>query len=540
MMKKFIIIFAALLPVWLPAGAYAADKHRSIYSISGYYLGVVRDGNLFCYYLDDDEWIKCTGWTPIPIPADVAFVTENERRIAVVQKGNVKYYDEGGDLYERCSHALPGSLNKDSQVFRNLGSTECEFVVRDGNYLYTYDPEHTSKETAEKLKFDCKEVDQASDVFWFGLRGRLAEVKDNSLRVYQIHPFGASRLEGFKCLPEPERTLNFDVPQDEIAVINGGRMNEEYGDVVAAKKGNVINFYEYSEKLKLWRKAWTSDDLSEQVPVFLTGAHPSLSCSPSLISHEAPVFLTDAHIPGASSIVQRDDRYYLYRDGKPLSEGYDYLEIDRNFVYARQDKLHGVLDRRTGKVLLPLEYASIYYSWVPVDSGILTALAKRDGKLFGITVHRGQLTSVVPAPKYLLSVILPPEQRVEPANRQNPLNGVYVKDLYPDLLSAWKGWNNNELNEPVQPSMIVQGDIAYLSYYLICEMGRNPMDPMRACQSGSVLTLRQINKNPADDCAAKTPPMFRFQRDGDGSLRCTSCDGQPAKWVPLQGAAGAM
>ncbi|WP_322093378.1 PDZ domain-containing protein [Paraburkholderia bannensis] len=287
----------------------------------------------------------------------------------------------------------------------------------------------------------------------------------------------------------------------------------------------------------------------------------------------AAILCAPAHADSASKVVERDGKAWLYRDGKPLTQGYDALSIEQvdgapDLVIATQNDLHGVLDAATGKVLVPVENRGVLLDtlssiglievrkdktidFVTVDGKATdvpsytvvgdfsegrqkewSALAERDGALYFVTLNQGRFLSETAAPKYLPLVILPPELRQAPAKHDGPLNGVYVPTAYPDLKAAWEGWKRGELREAGQPAVVVRGDIAYVSFG---EFARDQVlmpNTLRACQSGANLVLR--DQDQAGGCASKAEPRVRFQRDSSGALRCVACPGGlPAKWVAL-------
>lgn len=287
----------------------------------------------------------------------------------------------------------------------------------------------------------------------------------------------------------------------------------------------------------------------------------------------AAILCAPAHAESASKIVEQDGKAYLYRDGKPLTQGYDALSIEQvdgapDLVIATQNDLHGVLDANTGKVVVPVENRGVELetlsstglievrkdktiSFVTLDGKATDipsytavgdfsqgrqkewrALAERDGSLYFVTLNQGHFLSEAAAPKYLPLVILPPELRQAPSKHDGPLNGVYVPEAYPDLKTAWEGWKRGELREPGQPAVVVRGDIAYVSFG---EIARDlPLMPntLHACQSGANLVLR--DQGQTGDCASKAEPLMRFQRDSSGALRCVDCPAAlPAKWVAL-------
>lgn len=275
-----------------------------------------------------------------------------------------------------------------------------------------------------------------------------------------------------------------------------------------------------------------------------------------------------------AEVIQRDGKYYLYQNGKPLNAtGYDDLEIEQhdNFpdlAEARLGSQYGLLDAKTGKVVLPFVYQSVKtdsldtigliqvrkddrISFVqgdgrPAKSPSYDAigdfdesgqvLAERDGKLFMLTFSNGQLRGEDAAPRYLPSIVLPPGLRERAANPNGPLNGTYVASPYPDLKTAWDAWRKGQLLEPAQPAVIVKGDIAYVSFGILVGPQLPAMpNTLRACQSEHGLALRDTSQ--ARGCASTAKPLFRFQREADGSLRCTDCDsGMPNKWLRLPAA----
>lgn len=275
-----------------------------------------------------------------------------------------------------------------------------------------------------------------------------------------------------------------------------------------------------------------------------------------------------------SEVTQHDGKYYLYQNGKSLNAtGYDDLEIEQhdNFpdlAEARLGSQYGLLNAKTGKVVLPFVYQSVKtgtldtigliqvrkddrISFVqsdgrPAKSPSYDAigefdesgqvLAERDGKLFMLTFSNGQLRGEDAAPRYLPSIVLPPGLRERATNPNGPLNGTYVASPYPNLKTAWDAWRKGQLLEPAQPAVVVKGDIAYVSFGILVGPQLPAMpNTLRACQSEHGLMLRDTSQ--ARGCASTAKPLFRFQRQADGSLRCTNCDsGMPDKWLRLPAA----
>jgi hypothetical protein len=297
----------------------------------------------------------------------------------------------------------------------------------------------------------------------------------------------------------------------------------------------------------------------------------AFAASESTDPTESPNATTSTSAP---EVIQRDGKYYLYQNGKPLTAtGYDDLEIEQhdNFpdlAEARLGSEYGLLDAKTGKVVLPFVYQSVKtgtldsigliqvrrddrISFVQGDgrpakspsydaigdfdeSG--QALAERDGKLFVLTFGNGQLRGEDAAPRYLPSIVLPPGLRERATNPNGPLNGTYVAAPYPDLKTAWDAWRKGQLLEPAQPAVVVKGDIAYVSFGILVGPQLPAMpNTLRACQSEHGLVLRGMSE--VRGCASTAKPLLRFQREADGSLRCNDCDsGMPHKWLRLPAA----
>ncbi len=279
---------------------------------------------------------------------------------------------------------------------------------------------------------------------------------------------------------------------------------------------------------------------------------------------------------GKTTVVQRDDKAYLYRDGKPLTKGYDDLSIETTPGYpdlaiATDGDRRGLLDASTGKIVLPAEYAGIdtdslakfglvavrgngttrfvtsegkpsdvpaYVAigdFGPANDHAYHALAERDGKLLTVAIANGHLVSEAPAPRYLPIVILPPALRTPASAPSGRFNGAYVPAEYPDLQSAWAGWKRGALREPGQPAIVLRGDVAYVSFGEFAS-DSIPLMPntLQACQSEAGVSLRDGFDKRDGGCASKAPPLIRLQPAGGGALRCVDCAaGIPEKWIPL-------
>lgn len=273
----------------------------------------------------------------------------------------------------------------------------------------------------------------------------------------------------------------------------------------------------------------------------------------------------------ASSIVEHDGAYFLYRDGKPLTAGYDALEMKDHpgfpgLVIARRRGKEGMLEASTGRILLPVIYQNIdtdtlekfglvqardgkttrffasegqpaevpaydaVGNFSAVGEGRWKALAERHGNLLEVTLGNGRLMSENPAPKYLPIIVLPPGMRPQPTNPDGPLNGTYVAAPYPDLKSAWEAWKQGKLREPGQPAIVIHGDVAYVSF---AEFKNAPLpqagNTLSACQTDSGVTLRKFQ--PGAGCTVKSPVLFRLQLEHDHTLRCEECGpGIPPQW----------
>ncbi|MQR01270.1 PDZ domain-containing protein [Glaciimonas sp. GS1] len=269
----------------------------------------------------------------------------------------------------------------------------------------------------------------------------------------------------------------------------------------------------------------------------------------------------------ASQVTERDGKYYLYKNGKPLNDaGYDRLDIEfPDLAETRLGSQYGVLDANTGELVLPFIYQSVRtetlntIGLIEVRKDNLTSfvdskgqpvkapaydvvadfneagqrLAERAGKFFMLTFRDGQLRSEEVAPQYLPSIILPPGLRQRPVNPDGPLNGTYVAASYPDLKRAWAAWRKGQLIEPAQPAIVVKGDIAYVSFGILAD-SRLPMmrNTMGVCQNEQGLTLFDTSR--PEGCTSAERPIFRFRRERDGSLQCTDCyTAMQGKWLKL-------